>query len=86
MSEELVKNLSDPELICYVCKEEITPLKNLRHFFNSNRRAWTAKEIQELMNDANYSTVSVTSTGDTKQTFRHINCDFKNRIFTEMDL
>lgn len=81
MSKKFVKNLTDEELICYVCRKQIKPLAKLRDYRNG--KIEVGEKLRSLREYVMFQVIPVVVLEDRKKVLRHGHCDprkFKPRV------
>ncbi len=74
MSKKFINDLTNDELICYVCRKEIHDLAILRGFFHKKIEL-TKKESRELKDSVGLHVIPVVVNEEKKKIFRHDKCN-----------
>ncbi len=75
MSKELIKNLLDDELNCYVCRKKIHKLGRLRNAYNNKKADIQSDKILALREYVSRRVILVQTHEDKEKIFRHSACN-----------
>ncbi len=85
MSKKFVKNLTDDELNCYVCRKQIKPLAKLQKYRNGKIDVDT-KILRSLREYVMFHVIPVVVLEDRKKVLRHSRCNPRSYQPTVEDL
>ena len=82
-----IKNLTDAECICYVCRRKINDLIRVRNLANrKDDDAYFTDKAWKLRQRVNLKVVEITGGSDNFRVYRHSMCSPVGKQFTAEDL
>ena len=82
-----IKNLTDAECVCYVCKRKINDLIRVRTLANKkNDDAYFTDRAWKLRQKVNQKVIEITGCCDSYRVYRHSMCNPVDKQFTAEDL
>ena len=87
MSKKTIKNLSDAECVCYVCRRKINDLIRVRTLANRKHPdAYFTDRAFKLRQKVNQKVIEITGCCDQYRVYRHSFCNPVEKQFTAEDL